>query len=154
MASRGSGSFSFDPGGVDRIVGKIKQERQKAHRLTVVKMNKAVDIMYRVARQKRPYISKAQMKSEGRRTKVSDPSAEAGVPVAAINGGALQASIKKKVSDKGYSVVGIIEAGGASAPYAKYLEFGTSKMAARPFMRPAIDLTRQAIKNMFAKKET
>jgi len=153
MALTGGGSFSFDTGDLDRVMGRIRDEQKRAHRLTVSKMNRAVDIMYRVARQRRPYISKAQMKSEGRRVKVSDPNAEAGVPVAAINGGNLQASITKGVSEKTSSVVGTIEAGGARAPYAQYLEFGTSKMPARPFMRPAINLTREAIKALFAKKE-
>lgn len=34
---------------------------------------------------------------------------------------------------------------GSSAPYAAYLEFGTSDMAARPFLRPAVERVRGEI---------
>lgn len=34
---------------------------------------------------------------------------------------------------------------GSSAPYAAYLEFGTSEMAARPFLRPAVERVRGEI---------
>jgi HK97 gp10 family phage protein len=34
---------------------------------------------------------------------------------------------------------------GATADYADYVEFGTSRMAARPYIRPAFDATEQKI---------
>ncbi len=34
---------------------------------------------------------------------------------------------------------------GATAPYAPYVEFGTSRMAPRPFIRPAFDANQQRI---------
>lgn len=62
------------------------------------------------------------------------PSAPGSPP--AVQTGRLKGSIthyKLKDSEQ-WTVV----AGGDQAPYAKYLEYGTRKMAARPFMRPAM----------------
>lgn len=39
----------------------------------------------------------------------------------------------------------------SSAPYAAALEFGTSKMAARPYMRPARDKKKAEVRNIVAK---
>lgn len=39
----------------------------------------------------------------------------------------------------------------SNAPYASYLEFGTSRMAARPYLRPARDKMRPEIEALFAK---
>lgn len=36
----------------------------------------------------------------------------------------------------------------SNAPYSAALEFGTSKMAARPFMQPAVDATRPEIEKL------
>jgi HK97 gp10 family phage protein len=47
--------------------------------------------------------------------------------------GRLKRSIDVQVFKKGSVAVT------AGAPYAKFVEYGTSKMAARPFMRPAAD---------------
>lgn len=115
------------------------------------RMGVATNLIWRTAHAKRPYISKEQMKAEGRSHRVSDPNAAAGVPVAAINGGRLQASVRQKVmrSYGKMSFEGQVSSGGGLAPYAAYLEFGTSKMPARPFMRPAIALNREAIKRAF-----
>lgn len=38
----------------------------------------------------------------------------------------------------------------SNAPYSAALEFGTSKMAARPFMRPAIQVTRKKVQQIIA----
>lgn len=40
----------------------------------------------------------------------------------------------------------------SNAPYAAALEFGTSKMAARPYMRPARDKTAPKIQRLFAQE--
>lgn len=123
-----------------------KYDKEMQRRMTV-----ATGLIWRTAHAKRPMISKAQMKAEGRTVRVSDPNATLGVPVAAVNGGRLQASVKQKVS-RTYGLMsfgGEVSAGGGLAPYASYLEFGTSKMPARPFMRPAISLNREAIKRTF-----
>lgn len=41
-----------------------------------------------------------------------------------------------------------VTAGGPSAPYAVHLEYGTSRMAARPFMRPAVERNRKKVVQM------
>lgn len=70
-------------------------------------------------------------------------------------GGSLKKSIRVKNvlrPTSGKRVIGITSGGYVTNPntgkivnYAKFVEFGTSKMIARPFMRPALDLvSRQA----------
>lgn len=140
-------SFSVNAGSLDGLVSKIRKEEDRARNLTKAKITQATNIMWRVARQKRPMMSRAQAKAEGRRVRVSDPTAEAGVPVQT---GQLQQSIQKSVEVKRNSVIGRVF---TNLYYGKYVEFGTTRMAARPFMRPAITLTREAIKAMFAKQE-
>ena len=39
----------------------------------------------------------------------------------------------------------------SKAPYSKFLEFGTRKMSARPFLQPALEKNRNKIKSKFAK---
>lgn len=47
-------------------------------------------------------------------------------------GSALRQSVSVAAVEDGYAVR-------ADAPYAVYVEFGTSRMAARPFLGPAVD---------------
>lgn len=140
-------SFSVDTGNLDNVLGQINKERKRADTILFKKVSKATDIIYTIAHSKRPMITKAVMRAQGRRTRVSDPEAKAGVPVRT---GALQASIQKEVSQKSNSVVGRIF---TKSPYAAFIEFGTSKMPARPFMRPALELAQDALKLMFKTQE-
>ena len=39
----------------------------------------------------------------------------------------------------------------SNAPYAAFLEFGTSKMAERPYMRPAVERNRKRVSELVAK---
>ena len=146
MALKGK-SFSIDTGKYENLVSKVLKVADTSRTLTELKITKATDIMWRVARQRRPMMSRTQMKAEGRTFRVSDPNAQAGVPVQT---GRLQASIKKDVMKTRAGARGRIW---TDLYYAKFVEFGTSRMRARPFLRPAVALTRQAIKAMFAKKE-
>lgn len=118
------------------------------------RMRVATDMVWRIAHQKRPYISKQQQK-RGFRTlsgsvhhnRVSDPNAQLGVPV---DTGLLQSVVKREVTRTGYGKFqGVVYVDLAVAPYGKDMEFGTSKVHARPFMRPAMELTREAIKKLF-----
>lgn len=59
--------------------------------------------------------------------------------------GALRRSIETRIVASGDTPTVHVEAGGPSAPYAVYLENGTSKMAARPFMRPATEKNRAEV---------
>jgi len=62
--------------------------------------------------------------------------------------GFLVSNITSSVKQQGTSVVGQIV---ASAPYAPYLEFGTSTIDPRPFMQPALERNRPKIKRIFTK---
>jgi HK97 gp10 family phage protein len=66
----------------------------------------------------------------------------------ATDKGQLVRSITMSVEDRDGEVVGLIK---ASAPYAAHLEFGTSKMAARPYMQPGLESQRRKIQDMFKK---
>ena len=66
----------------------------------------------------------------------------------ATDTGFLVSNITSSVKQQGTSVVGQIV---ASAPYAPYLEFGTSTIDPRPFMQPALERNRPKIKRMFKK---
>jgi len=59
--------------------------------------------------------------------------------------GALRRSIETRIVASADVPTVHVEAGGPSAPYAVYLENGTSKMAARPFMRPATEKNRAEV---------
>lgn len=52
-----------------------------------------------------------------------------------VDTGALQSTIGVEVEGETVNLV----AGGDGVDYQAYVEFGTSKMAAQPYMRPAID---------------
>jgi hypothetical protein len=62
------------------------------------------------------------------------PSAPGSSP--AIRSGALSASVMAVPMGGGHWQV---LAGGSAAPYAALLEYGSSTLVARPFMRPAVD---------------
>lgn len=53
----------------------------------------------------------------------------------AVDTGRLRSSITHEVKIQGNEVSGLV---GTNVEYAKYLELGTNKMAARPFLRPAV----------------
>jgi HK97 gp10 family phage protein len=141
------GSFSIDSGFADDFSNRIKGAQDRINKLLVQRVTAATAIVYGIAHAKRPMITKIMMKQQGRTTRVSDPGAEAGVPVAS---GTLQLSITKNVKSSGGKVTGTVTAG-ENVPYANFIEFGTSKMPARPFMRPALNLSREAIKAIFNK---
>lgn len=63
--------------------------------------------------------------------------------------GVLVNSLSTKVKRRGDKVIGQII---ASAPYAPFLEFGTSNMRPRPFMQPALERNRARIRKKFKDK--
>lgn len=50
---------------------------------------------------------------------------------------------------QGNRVFGIVR---STAPYSAFLEFGTTKMAARPFLQPALDKSAKKIQRIFEKE--
>lgn len=55
----------------------------------------------------------------------------------AVDTGRLRASIKGTIVDEGGEIVGYV---GSDVEYAIYQEMGTERMAAQPFLRPAVDM--------------
>ena len=64
-----------------------------------------------------------------------------GEPPAVVTG-TLRASITHRLEEEDGDTVGYV---GTNVEYAPYLEFGTSRMAARPFMFPALETNRTNI---------
>lgn len=62
--------------------------------------------------------------------------------------GNLRKSIRSKVTRSGLQVTALI---GSNLPYARPLELGTNRMAARPFMRPALAAGWRLIAEGFSK---
>lgn len=142
---KGGNTFKIDTSAIARIGTKLGQKTAQYDKTMEQRVRRATDMVWRIAHQKRPMITKAQMKAEGRTYRVSDPSAKAGVPVKT---GALQASVLQRTTrTKMMSFRGEVWTKGIK--YAPFIEFGTSKMRARPFIRPAVALTKDAIKRVF-----
>ena len=62
-----------------------------------------------------------------------------------VDEGRLRDSITKEINED-YAIVG------TNVEYAPWIEYGTKKMSAQPFMRPAIDENKSKIKRMFKKE--
>jgi len=75
--------------------------------------------------------------------KVHLASAEGEYP--AVDSGRLRQSITHSVEIEDSETVGRV---GVNLPYGKYLEFGTSKMAARPWLAPSLEKNRAKIKQL------
>jgi len=133
------GSFYSKPVIIEKIVKDIKQENERVQRDIQNKVSSAINLVYYTAKSKRASIGKGK-------SRTSDPGAQFGVPVKT---GALRASIQKDVRKEKGKIVGVVW---TDSPYAEYVEFGTSKMKMRPFMRPALFLNEEAIKGLFDKK--
>ena len=153
------GSFSLKggAGSLGNMAKKMAQAQEQIKKDRLSAMNAVITTIYQTAIAKRPYITAKEAKAQGRKLmktgkihRVSDPNASYGVPVAMENGGSLQSSIKKEVKESGEKIKGRVW---TDSVYAKFLEFGTSKMPPRPFMRPALELNREFIKKRFSKKK-
>lgn len=130
--------INIDPSFLSRLNNKFLAYEDRVQKDLMLKMKIGTDLVYRIARARRAKLGKGG---------VSDPSAEYGVPVRT---GELQASIKKEVKTSGINgVSGRIY---SDSDYAKYVEFGTSRMRARPFMRPALKLNEENLRKIFKSK--
>lgn len=85
----------------------------------------------------------------GSKTKIHHPSLPENPP--APDTGNLRQSIRYEVNNEYNRVVGIVGSTQKNPDYAFWLEWGTSKMAPRPWLRPAMRKNNQFIKNTIAK---
>ena len=146
MAQRGS-TFKFNGDVIGKLSASFAKTVARVDTSTERRMAQATHLVWGIAHQRRPKIGLTKL-NRGK-YRVSDPNAEQGVPVKT---GRLQGSITERVEKRpGYlSYQGIIETKGV--PYAAYMEYGTSRIQARPFMRPAITATQDALKKLFGAK--
>ena len=121
MASNDMPSFSFDISGLDGLQAALAAMPDKVKQGASVGLYQHAEIVMTASKQ-----------------------------VCPVDTGTLLASIKKNVQRVGFKVIGTIWTDN-TAPYAGMVEYGTSKMKARPFFRPAIELTKSAINQMFKK---
>lgn len=63
-----------------------------------------------------------------------------------VDTGRLRDSIHTTIDESGKTVVGTVS---TDVEYAPYQEFGTYKMAAHPFLRPAYDESKPVIRELF-----
>jgi len=63
-----------------------------------------------------------------------------------VDTGNLKGSIESRViRNSDGEVVGVV---GSNVRYAPFIEFGTSKMSAQPFLRPAVERNRETIRSL------
>jgi hypothetical protein len=155
-------NFKFNTDKLEKTIKNLNGEIEKVSKTLQKRTQQATNIVYIVATAKRAKISKEEYKASSnqymRRIKegksagkmkayyVSDPNATVGVPV---DTGALQESIKQEVVNKGGKWQGRIF---TDNPYAKAIEYGTSKIAPRSFMRSALSEQSGVVKSIFNAK--
>lgn len=162
MANR-NGSFYVPNTIAHEAVKVIVKESDRLQSLIRKRVTAATAIVFATARVKRGRIGMTTLKSGNAKTRkmgifvpvtgrgrktvkvrmVSDPSAKFGVPV---NTGALRASINKEIIGDKYKIRGRVW---TVSPIAQFIEFGTWKMQARPFMRPALYENAKEIQKIF-----
>jgi len=111
--------------GLENLMRRFEEKKVKVKRATKRGITKACLIVEAYA--------KENMTPES-------PSAP-GEPPAVVTG-TLRASITHRVEDEDGEAVGYV---GTNVHYAQPLEFGTSKMAARPFLFPALEKNRDKV---------
>lgn len=83
------------------------------------------------------------------KTKGHHPSLPGNPP--APDTGNLRNSIRYEVNGSGKSVCGIVGTTQKDPPYGAYLEYGTSRMAPRPWLKPAMNKNADWIRSMLKK---
>lgn len=69
--------------------------------------------------------------------------------LAPVDTGLLKKSITHRIIDRKGQPVGQV---GTNVEYAAFQEFGTSKMAPQPFLKPALDKSRSSIREIIARR--
>lgn len=103
------------------------------------------DIQYSMAHTKRD-MSKTYYTNN--KTKAHHPSMPGNPP--AVDTGNLRNSIRYEVHDEGKEVYGIVGSTQKDPDYAVYTEYGTTKMAPRPWLRPAMKKNNEWIRKSIA----
>jgi HK97 gp10 family phage protein len=137
------------------IMGKSSNELRK-------RMDRVAEIVYRTATTKRPDINAigsgiapvavkgSKKKLAAMRTRrISNPDAKFGVPVRTGN---LRSAIHKDVEQDNKKILVRVWVDTDKAPYAKAMEYGTSHIAARPFIRPALSMNQSLIEKIIKAK--
>lgn len=65
-----------------------------------------------------------------------------------VDTGRLRASLSHEIEKKGDETVGRV---GTNVEYGVYVEYGTSKMSAKPYLRPALENNKGKIKRLLGK---
>jgi HK97 gp10 family phage protein len=167
------GSFSAKMGDLARITNKIRNEYHKQVSDTLYrKMKQATEMIYATAHSRRErlvnakgekvsipdisgmqYLHNDRFKTVTAKNPKAYAGAQKGMTGVPVKTGTLRSTIQRKVDRTDRKVTGKIWTDGG-APYDKYIEFGTSKMAPRSFMGSALYMHKNDIKKIFKKKSS
>ena len=127
-----------------KIEKRIKLLEQNVNRAVFKSTNLVKnDAVYSILRGAKTGVTSVRYKP--RRTHQASAAGEA----PASDTGFLASNITMEVSKNNFGAVGMVI---SSAPYSAALEFGSTKMAARPFLQPALDRSARKIKEIFIKE--
>jgi HK97 gp10 family phage protein len=145
-----SKTFTIKSTAIDKFLKNVKNEQKKIEKDLTSKVTDITRVVWNIAKKKRAVIESPRKNRSGKYV-VSNPDAAIGVPV---DTGALQSSIKMDIKWHGDKIVGrvFIDPGSEAAKYAKMIEFGTSKMAPRSFLRSSMNENRAWIRDRFKRK--
>lgn len=120
--------------GQKHIVDRIEQTREAFVGTSKVKTQIKTGIVTFVPR---PDIEK-DLSARGRYELARADTSQASIGGTSTLGGALRKSIKATRASPGRVMTARLSAGGGEVTYAKYVEFGTRRSRAQPFLRPAL----------------
>jgi HK97 gp10 family phage protein len=133
---------------VSDLIDKTSKDRMVQSCVAV--RNEAVDLLTGPRSGLWYYVTSGVKSKRRRKYQASAP----GEPPAVVTG-ILRKSVTWETQNEGIGIVGYVgsEEGraGTSTKYAKWLEFGTSKMKPRPWLRPAFEKAQVAVKEIMTR---
>jgi HK97 gp10 family phage protein len=123
---------------------KFTDRARGAHGLMYKAAGKACALVERTAKEKMRDATTDNSITYGKRG--HHPSVPGSAP--AVDAGTLRMSVTHSVEQTATGAIGRVGSTITSPPYGAYLEYGTSKMSARPWLQPSLDENRAEIKEI------
>lgn len=125
---------------------KLKKQREGTHAGVYNAVTKACKLVEAEAKREMTEAEIDASKSYGKQQ--HHPSVPGSAP--AVDFGTLRQSITHSVDQEESGAVGRVGSVITDPPYGQFLEYGTSKMASRPWLRPAIEKCKPKIKELLS----